>query len=164
VITVYTDRHEAHWGKTEFFMGQVVSCLETPQRATAVLEAVKAANLGPIVTPEPLDDVLLARVHTSAYLSFLQTIYPQWTAEHGEIDAFPYVFAVAELQCARPQWRVWANSPPMSAHPSRAAPGPRRRDPQKSRPAAQCSFAADSAQYLLYAALQDTISTAATVS
>jgi acetoin utilization deacetylase AcuC-like enzyme len=92
VITVYSDAHEAHWGKTEFFMGRVVPCLETPQRAEAVLEAIRGANLGPVVTPEPLGETLLARVHTQPYLTFLQTIYAQWAAEHGEIDAFPYVF------------------------------------------------------------------------
>jgi acetoin utilization deacetylase AcuC-like enzyme len=89
VKTVYTDRHRAQAGRAELIDGQLVACFEKPERADLVLDAVVAAGLGQVVEPTLHGRAPIERVHTPAFLDFLEHAWEEWTAVHGDIDGLP---------------------------------------------------------------------------
>ncbi len=107
MITVYSGEHRQHHGVAELDRGCLVPCVEQPARAEAVLRALTAANLGPIVAPHDVSlDMsldLLRRVHDSGYVDFLHTAFARW--QHPG-DALPY--------CWPPGGR--SQAPPPSLH------------------------------------------------
>jgi acetoin utilization deacetylase AcuC-like enzyme len=86
---VYSDRHRAQEGRAELIDGQLLPCFEKPERAELVLEAVSAADIGPVVAPSEHGRAPLERIHTPAFLDFLEGAWDEWTAEHGDIDGLP---------------------------------------------------------------------------
>ncbi|MBB4843947.1 acetoin utilization deacetylase AcuC-like enzyme [Paucibacter oligotrophus] len=96
--TVYNDRHGQHAARHEFFRGQLVPAFEIPARAYYVLQALQAAELGPILPPEDHGLAPLARVHSAAYLDFLSGAWAEWQGLGGEGDAFPAVWPVRTLR------------------------------------------------------------------
>lgn len=88
----FNDRHARHAGRQEMFRGRLVDCFEVPQRAELVLQAVQARGLGTVCTAPDIDDALLARVHTPAYLRFLAHAWDDWVAldpANAQHDALP---------------------------------------------------------------------------
>lgn len=90
MITVYSEAHQQHHGAAELDRGRLVPCVEQPARAEAVLQALTAANLGPIVSPDDVPIDILARVHEVGYLHFLKTAFTRWRQVHPDSDALPY--------------------------------------------------------------------------
>jgi acetoin utilization deacetylase AcuC-like enzyme len=85
----WDDRQRAHAPAGEFFNGAIHPPAEHPGRVDAILAAI-----GP--TSEPRDHGIdpLRRVHSDAYLEFLQSAHGQWRSAGREGDAFPYTFPV----------------------------------------------------------------------
>ena len=96
--TVYNAGHAAHDAKHEFFRGRLVPAFETPQRAQYVLEALQRSGLGEIIAPQDHGLAPPQRVHSSAYLRFLQGAWSEWLAQGGEEEAFPAVWPVRTLR------------------------------------------------------------------
>ncbi|TMH06685.1 MAG: histone deacetylase family protein [Betaproteobacteria bacterium] len=96
--TVYNAGHAAHDAKHEFFRGRLVPAFETPQRAQYVLEALQRSGLGDIIAPRDHGLAALQRVHSAAYLRFLQGAWSEWLAQGGEGEAFPAVWPVRTLR------------------------------------------------------------------
>jgi acetoin utilization deacetylase AcuC-like enzyme len=91
----YNPDHAAHQGKLEMYRGRMVPCHEVPQRQDQVATVLQARALGPLQTPHPFDDALLARIHSPRYLQFLQTAWQQWIAldpANAALDAIPSVW------------------------------------------------------------------------
>ena len=76
--TVFSENHRCHAGRVELYDGELVPCFEKPERAELVLAAVRDAGLGRIVPPEAHGLEPLLRVHSRAYLDFLQTAWSEW--------------------------------------------------------------------------------------
>jgi acetoin utilization deacetylase AcuC-like enzyme len=89
VRTIYTDRHRLQDGRAELIDGQLQPCFEKPRRAEIVLDRVRTAGLGEVVEPTPHGRTPIERVHTAAYVAFLESAWDEWVAEHGEYDALP---------------------------------------------------------------------------
>ena len=96
--TIYNAYHGAHAATHEFFRGRLVPAFEAPSRADFVLQAVKAAALGPVLAPVDHGALPLARVHAAPYLNFVENAWSEWQALGGEGDAFPAVWPVRGLR------------------------------------------------------------------
>jgi acetoin utilization deacetylase AcuC-like enzyme len=85
----WDERQRAHAPAGEFFNGAMHPAAEHPGRVDAILGAIGR-------TEEPRDHGMdpLRRVHSDAYLDFLQTAHGEWRAAGREGDAFPYTFPV----------------------------------------------------------------------
>jgi acetoin utilization deacetylase AcuC-like enzyme len=94
---VYTDRHRRHATDTIQIEGHPFDTEEVPARAEIILEAVRAAQLGPVV--EPTDHGLepLLAVHDAGYVDYLRTIYAAHAAYYQEDEpVFAWTFATRQ--------------------------------------------------------------------
>ncbi len=98
MLTIYSEDHRLHHGAAELYRGRLVPCFEMPARAEQVLDRVKAAGLGAVVAPDPLDRAALARVHAEDYLAFLETAWDEWQALGETGDALPYAWPATGLR------------------------------------------------------------------
>jgi acetoin utilization deacetylase AcuC-like enzyme len=87
--TVYSDRHRAQDGRAELIDGQLLPCFEKPERADLVLAAVRHAGLGPVVEPTAHGRGPIEKVHSPAFVDFLEHAWDEWRAVHGDIDGLP---------------------------------------------------------------------------
>lgn len=85
----WDERQRAHAPAGELFNGAMNPPAEHSGRVEAILGAI-----GPTETPRDHGMDPLRRVHSGAYLDFLQTAYCQWRAAGRDGDAFPYTFPV----------------------------------------------------------------------
>jgi acetoin utilization deacetylase AcuC-like enzyme len=90
----YSPAHRAHRGEMEFYRGELVPCFEKPERADMVLDAVRAADIGPVLPPRPFGLAPLERVHSPRYLRFLARAWDQWSALGQTRDALPAVWPI----------------------------------------------------------------------
>jgi acetoin utilization deacetylase AcuC-like enzyme len=84
VLTVASDAHRAHVPHGAVLdAGTPVTAPEVPERADRILSAIGNRGLGPVRAPDGygLDPVL--RVHSRAYVEFLQGAYAEWLAATG---------------------------------------------------------------------------------
>ncbi|HEY42837.1 MAG TPA: histone deacetylase family protein [Anaerolineae bacterium] len=91
---LYTDLHKRHATDQVLFEGHPYSVEEIPARAEVLLDAIREAHIGTILTPTDhgLDPIL--RVHTIDYVTFLSTVYEAYTTLYPQETAvFPGTFA-----------------------------------------------------------------------
>jgi acetoin utilization deacetylase AcuC-like enzyme len=98
---VWSDRCLLHEPGGEIWVGVRTPAAETPERATAILEALEAR----IVEPEPHPDDALRRVHDPEFLAYLESAWEGWSAaglpdDPGQDRVVPYVFAHGGLGTA----------------------------------------------------------------
>jgi len=82
---VYADSHHAHRPKTFLVAGAPRPCPEVPERADCLCEAISAAG-HVIVAPPDYGAAPRETVHTSQYLTFLETIHARWSLIAGASD------------------------------------------------------------------------------
>jgi len=87
--TVYSPLHALQDAEAEYIRGKKVPSFEMPRRAQLVLDRVNAVGLGPVIEPEAFGTAPILRVHDADFVEFLSTAWESWSAENGEIDAFP---------------------------------------------------------------------------
>lgn len=103
MLTIYSDDHARHHGSAELGEGQMKPVVETPARAYTILERVRDVGLGEVAPPREFGEQALERVHTRAYLSFLESAWEAWRAEHGDCDAFPIHWVVRGMRQVEPR-------------------------------------------------------------
>jgi acetoin utilization deacetylase AcuC-like enzyme len=81
---IYTDRHHGHATENLVIAGRPIEYLETPARAEAILAAVRAARLGPILPPADHGLAPILAVHDADFVTYLRTAYAQSAAYFGE--------------------------------------------------------------------------------
>jgi acetoin utilization deacetylase AcuC-like enzyme len=94
----YNDRHALHRPQKEFFRGRLVDAVDRPERADHLWHALLASRLG---SPRRVVDhgmAPLQRVHSPAYLAFLQQAHAQWITSGGQGEAFPAVWPIRTLR------------------------------------------------------------------
>lgn len=100
MLAFFSDSHHAHAPQFEFFRGERVPCFETPARA----EFVKACLVqrGHVLrTPDTDSRAVLHKVHTAAYLAFLEGAWREWAgleAGNAQRQPFPSVWPVRTLR------------------------------------------------------------------
>lgn len=93
MITVYSEEHRLHDGRQEFHRGKMHPCFERPERAEWILDGIRQRNWE-IREPDPQVSLQpLYRIHRPRYLSFLETIYDQWSLVHPQDDAIAHVWS-----------------------------------------------------------------------
>jgi acetoin utilization deacetylase AcuC-like enzyme len=95
---VFNTRHALHAPTHEFFRGQLVPAFETPARADYVLAALRESAHGEPLAVQDHGLAPIARVHSPAYLKFLQGAHAEWCASGQSGDAFPAVWPVRSLR------------------------------------------------------------------
>lgn len=100
MLAIASPTHALHAPQHEFFRGERVPCFETPSRAEYVLAELAAR--GHEVRPPHVDSaVILPKVHSPAYLHFLQTAWQQWLAidpANAGVQPYPSVWPVRTLR------------------------------------------------------------------
>lgn len=87
MITIYSPIEAGHDPPHEFMEGLLTRYTEAPVRAAMILEAVQAAQFGPIIAPNEFGLAPILAVHDAAYVEFLRTIYARWCAAGGTPEA-----------------------------------------------------------------------------
>lgn len=100
--TIYSDDHRLQHGKTELNHGVMMPVVEKPSRADTILARIREVGLGEVLAPEDFGTDPVLRVHSPAFVDFLRTAWDEWSALHGEVDAFPINWVVRGLRQARP--------------------------------------------------------------
>lgn len=90
MITVFSEHHRQHAARGEWHEGAFREPFEAPARADGVLEAVRQAGLGPLVAARRSGLGVVERVHSAAYLAFLEQIHADWAVVYPDEDAVPY--------------------------------------------------------------------------
>ncbi|WP_018152370.1 histone deacetylase family protein [Leeia oryzae] len=101
MLSIYSDTHRLHHGQAELMDGKLQPCFEMPSRADMVLERVKKVGLGDVRGPDEFGKSPLLRVHSAAYVQFLETAWAQWSALGRTHDALPLVWPVRGLRTDR---------------------------------------------------------------
>ncbi len=89
MITVYSDTHLLRQAKTELHGGLLVPPHECAERASYVLERVKATGLGDILAPDSFGLAPVRRVHDVGYLEFLEHAWDEWLTAGYRGEAIP---------------------------------------------------------------------------
>jgi acetoin utilization deacetylase AcuC-like enzyme len=95
---IHSDSHRRHAPSRELSGGELMSAVETPARADAILSAMRAANLGPIEAPESYGLAPILAVHSEPYVQFLESAYEEWSQEYPGHDALPLIWPVSGLR------------------------------------------------------------------
>ena len=87
--TIYSDDHRLRDAKTELYGGRLVPPFDSPRRVDFILERLRARELGEISPPEDFGRTPIERIHSAAFLTFLETAWEAWVAEGNEGEAIP---------------------------------------------------------------------------
>jgi acetoin utilization deacetylase AcuC-like enzyme len=96
--TIYNADHAKHAAQHEFFRGEKVEAFEKPSRADFVLNAVREAKLGEIVSPQSFPDAAITRVHSERYVNFIRGAHDEHLKVGGTGDAFPSVWSIRGMR------------------------------------------------------------------
>ncbi|OQM77018.1 histone deacetylase family protein [Manganibacter manganicus] len=96
--TVFSPLHAGHADTMELNSGEIVPGFEKPARAEIIKARVESERLGPILPPEIHDLAAAKKVHTSAYIDFLPTVWPQWEASGRGGSAIPFTWPTRGLR------------------------------------------------------------------
>jgi acetoin utilization deacetylase AcuC-like enzyme len=93
VKTIYSPAHLHHAPAKEFLDGALVDVFEMPQRAELILQAVRDADLGPVLAPDDFGMAPIQAIHDADYLEFLKSAYARWIADGRPASAvYPDTF------------------------------------------------------------------------
>jgi acetoin utilization deacetylase AcuC-like enzyme len=92
----FDPRQLLHAPPLELHNGGFVPFAETPARVDSILAAIGSTEL-----PRDHGEAPILRVHTPAYLEFLEAANRDWRSAGREGDAFPYAFPVARRRDLR---------------------------------------------------------------
>lgn len=102
--TVFSPLHAGHAGQMELVAGAIVPGFEKPSRAEYIRARVESEKLGPIIAPVEHDLAAARRVHTTDYIDFLPTVWPDWVAAGLPGSAMPFTWPTRGLRGdVRPQ-------------------------------------------------------------
>lgn len=96
--TIASEDHKLHFPKGELAGGVFVRPFECPERWSYIYERLNQEGHTTFKPPQSLAKDLLERVHTSDYLSFLQSAWSLWQAEGFDGEALPTVFPARRMQ------------------------------------------------------------------
>ncbi len=100
MITIFTEEHQHHNPKHEIFRGERVPSFEAVARGDVLRDALIAHGhelRAPTIDAGPV----LARVHDSRYLKFLEGAWDEWVAldpANADLQPFPSVWPIRSLR------------------------------------------------------------------
>jgi len=103
---VYSDRHRRHDATSELKDGAFIPSREQPSRIEQIRAHLEAERFGELIEPHADPTSIIARIHSSDYVAFLQSVWAQWAAFKQSADpgdAFPFALpARHDSACRRP--------------------------------------------------------------
>lgn len=90
--------HAAHSSQSELHDGALVRSFECPERMDVILAALREAGFSAPDEPAPAPRALLERVHTPAYLAFLESAHARWLTAGHTGDAMAFAWPVHGLR------------------------------------------------------------------
>jgi len=91
---VHSERHRLHATDRVEYEGHPFSSYEVPARAEAILAAVRAAGLGPVLQPKDHGVEPILAVHDEGFVRFLRGVYAENAAYRGRAEpVFTETFA-----------------------------------------------------------------------
>lgn len=103
MITVFSEKHQLHFGKYELIDGKFITPFERPERMDRIMQRINDAKLGEVVAPQDFGLGPVASVHTQEFIDFMQTAYADWQQSHGDSDAMPICWPSRSLRQKLPQ-------------------------------------------------------------
>lgn len=97
MLIFHNPAHHGHEGRHEMFRGRLVPCHETAARLDYVMAELQRRPVGVLCLPSAVDLDLVRRVHTPAYIDFLNTVWDDWVALDAgnvDVDVLPSVWPV----------------------------------------------------------------------
>jgi acetoin utilization deacetylase AcuC-like enzyme len=98
VLTFASDAHRQHHPRQPFYdRDGLMAPPEVPERAERIREAIVTAGLGAVCPPDAHGLAPILRVHTAAYVEFLEHVHRRWRAATGapaDGEAVPYARAI----------------------------------------------------------------------
>jgi acetoin utilization deacetylase AcuC-like enzyme len=98
MLTIYSDDHRLHHGRSELMDGQLMPCFEMPSRADHILERVNARNIGPVRAPDDFGLAPIKRIHDEAFLTFFQGAWERWAKLNHEGDLLPFTWPARTMR------------------------------------------------------------------
>jgi acetoin utilization deacetylase AcuC-like enzyme len=99
MISVYSPHHILHNPPKEFISNQVVAYGESPERAELIYEALMDVSKVVLTRAEEFDMGHFHKIHSSAYLDYLQSAYAEWIAAGLWTEGIlPEFFALGKLR------------------------------------------------------------------
>ncbi|MHC8304831.1 histone deacetylase family protein [Pseudomonas sp. PB3P13] len=93
MITIYSEAHGEHFGKSELIDGVFHPSFECPERANQIVASLRERSLGSIIAPDDYGLAALASLHDPKYIDFLQGAWQRWVAEGNTFDMLSMVSA-----------------------------------------------------------------------
>ena len=90
--TIFSPLQQKHQGQFEFYNGAVVEGYENTSRAAFILSRIEEVGLGPILDPKPQSLDVAKRIHTPAYVDFLESAWRLWRDAGRTGTALPYAW------------------------------------------------------------------------
>ncbi|MBN2146911.1 MAG: histone deacetylase family protein [Anaerolineales bacterium] len=92
--TIYSENHHLHDTRNLTIEGAPYASDEIPERVEVIHRAILHANLGTVSAPRDFGLPPILAVHSPEYITFLQTIYKEYTSHFGRPDpVLPWSFA-----------------------------------------------------------------------
>jgi len=96
--TVYSPAHKNHQPAQEFFEAKLIPFQETATRAENILQAVRAANLGEVISPRDFGLAPILAAHDADYITYLQGAYAAWVqAGLDEVGVYADTFPIRKM-------------------------------------------------------------------
>ncbi len=90
---IFSETQRQHRHRAVLYQGQMTDSYEAPERLDAILSALDAAALGPIVPPDEMDLAPIHAVHDEGMVAFLATAYARHAAGDASFEpVFPSFF------------------------------------------------------------------------
>jgi acetoin utilization deacetylase AcuC-like enzyme len=95
---IYNADHVKHAAQHEFFRGEKVEAFEKPSRADFVLQTMRDAKLGDIISPQSFPVTAITRVHSERYVNFIRGAHDEHLKIGGTGDAFPSAWSIRGMR------------------------------------------------------------------
>jgi acetoin utilization deacetylase AcuC-like enzyme len=103
MLTIYSDRHEAHAPAMELLDGVLQNIFERPERARRIVATIEEERLGEVRPPDPCDVAAIRRVHDPRLVEFMRESWGLWQAQIGSNDAIPYTHSMRGIAAREPE-------------------------------------------------------------
>ncbi len=100
--TVCDDTHRLHAPRGELYGGELVRPFECPERWDYIVARLKDVGMTDMCPPGSLDMTGVNKVHSSAFLTFLQDAWSLWEAEGFKGEAIPTVVPARRMRQREP--------------------------------------------------------------
>lgn len=108
MLTIYTDKHRLHNPDGVSVEGHPFSSFDVPERAEAIVAAVRQAQLGPVVEPADYGLAPILAVHDAGYVEYLQNVYAaeaRYRGQAGPVTVWTFAGRHAMRRPAAVMWQ-----------------------------------------------------------